>query len=166
MENNLQPFLDRLRNRLPQEIIRVKKPVYPAGFDVTALLRHLEVRGKFPVLLFENPLDLDRRQSKFKLVTNLFATRQRCAFAMGLDPEKWKLELSLEYAKRKSARPAPEVIHPGRSPVKEVVHTGKDADLRMLPIVPIATTALSRPKAMRSMTAGKRICGILQHLTL
>ncbi|MDP2647596.1 MAG: UbiD family decarboxylase [Desulfobacterales bacterium] len=134
-ERNLSPFLQRLRKAYPEQVVAIKKPVNPADFEVTALLRHLEVDGKFPLLFFENPLDLNGRPSRFQLATNLFATRQRCAFAMGLDPEKWKLELSLEFARRENAPLPPELVDPSNAPVREVVHTGKEADLRMFPIV-------------------------------
>ena len=58
MAKDLRQFLDQLEREAPHEVIRVKKPVNPAAFELTALLVHLEREGKFPVLLLEQPLNL------------------------------------------------------------------------------------------------------------
>jgi 2,5-furandicarboxylate decarboxylase 1 len=109
--------------------------VNPATFDVTALLRHLEAEGRFPILLFDAPLNLEKKKANFKLVTNVFATRQRCALAMGLKPDDWKLDLSLEYSRREGSPIPPERISKTDAPVKEMVFMGEKVDLRKLPIV-------------------------------
>lgn len=134
MAKNLKYFLKQLTETLSHNIVYIKKPVNPADFEVTALLRHLEVLGKFPVLLFEEPLSLKNEQT-MPLVTNVFATRERCALAMGLAPEESGLELSLEYARRVKNLINPQIIDKKEAPVKEIIKTGKDADLRHLPIV-------------------------------
>ncbi|MEK7879233.1 MAG: UbiD family decarboxylase, partial [candidate division NC10 bacterium] len=135
MAKDLRQFLMRLERDFPQEVIRIKKPVDPARFELTALLVHLEREGKFPVLLLEQPLNLLGARSRFHLASNLYALRSRCALALGLGPEDRALPLSLEYAKRDTGLIAPLVIDPGEAPVKEVVETGDQADLRNLPIV-------------------------------
>jgi len=135
MAKDLKGFLKAIRKALPHEMVTIDKVVNPEKFEVTALLRHLEVRGKFPVLLFDKPLDLMKREAGFKLITNVFATRQNCALALGLDPSDWQLGLSLEYARRENNIINPQVVERKSAPVKEVVHIDEDADLRMLPIV-------------------------------
>ena len=135
MAKDLKGFLKDLREALPRELVTIDKTVNPAKFEVTALLRHLELLGKFPVLLFDRAHDLMGREADFKLITNVFATRQNCALAMGLDPSDWKLDLSLEYSRRESNPISPEIVEKGVAPVKEAVYTGENVDLAKLPIV-------------------------------
>ncbi|MBU2498507.1 MAG: UbiD family decarboxylase [Proteobacteria bacterium] len=135
MAKELRGFLKSLKKSLPHEIVGIDKIVNPAEFEVTALLRHLEVLGKFPVLLVEKPLNLMEGEAGFRLITNVFATRQNCALAMGLDPSEWKLELSIEYSRREKNPIHPRVVNKENAPVKEIVHIGERADLRILPIV-------------------------------
>ncbi len=135
MAKNIHAFLQDLKKRLPEDIVQISKPVNPAKFDVSAILKHLEVSGLFPMLLFDNARNLKGKRSSFKLLTNVFATRQRCALAMGLDPDNWKLELSMEYARRESKPLEPKIVARKAAPVKEVVKTGREADLREFPVV-------------------------------
>ena len=130
MANNLQLFLNQIKEKFPQELITIEKSVNPAAFDVTALLKHLEDEGNFPILLFDSPLNLENKKATFKLVTNVFATRQRCAVALGLKPEDWKLEMSLEYSRRKGQPVVPEIIDKNKAPDRELVFSGENVDLR------------------------------------
>ncbi len=135
MVRNLRGFLRTLEEVLPHEYVVIDKQVSPARFDVTALLRHLELDGKYPALLFENTLDLNGEKCRFPLLSNLFASRQRCALSLDLDPSRWKQGLSLEYAAREDKRVAPVRIERKDAPAKEVVKRGDEVDLRKLPIV-------------------------------
>jgi 2,5-furandicarboxylate decarboxylase 1 len=135
MRKTVESYLALVQEKLPQDLILIEKTVDPARFDVTAILQHFENRDKYPVLLFDNALNLNGERSHFRLVTNVFATRQRCALALDLDPAQWKLDLSLEYAKRENHVIEPEMVSKQMAPVKEVVRTGQDADLRDFPIL-------------------------------
>ncbi len=135
MGKDLQSFLRTLGEALPEDLVTIDRPVNPAGFDVTALLKNLELQGKYPVLLFENPKAVNGQRSEFPLLSNVFATRQRVALALDLDPSQWKLELSLEYARREDKLIAPRIIEKKGAPVKEVVKSGAEADLSKFPIV-------------------------------
>lgn len=135
MAKELREFLKRLEERLPQDRMRIERPVAPAEFEVTALLQHLENERRFPVLLFERPLNLRREPSPFPLLSNVFATRRRCALALGMEPEAEGLALSLEYARREEELIPPQVVPPGGAPVKEVTKRGDDADIYELPVV-------------------------------
>ncbi len=135
MAKDLRQFLDILERKHPHEIVRVARPIDPARLEVTALLQHLENAGKFPLLLFEDPLNLHGRPSGFPLASNLFALRQRCAVVLDLDPDDWRLPLSLEYARRENQLIEPQVVRAAEAPVKEVVARGEEVDLRGLPIV-------------------------------
>src|SRR5919199_3047505 len=91
--------------------------------------------GKFPLVIFERPLDLNGEPSPFPIVSNVYATRERCAMALGLRPDQARQELSLEYARREDRRITPTVIDRARAPVKESVEVGDQVDLRRFPII-------------------------------
>ncbi|HEV8340805.1 MAG TPA: UbiD family decarboxylase, partial [Candidatus Binatia bacterium] len=79
MGKSLGAFLHELAARLPCDLVRVEKAVSPADFEVTAILQHLENERRFPALVFEKPLNLRGEPSSFPLLSNVFATRSRCA---------------------------------------------------------------------------------------
>lgn len=128
-------FLDSLKKRHPEDLLVIEEEINPAEFEATAILQHLENAGKYPAVLFTRPLNLKGEVSKFPLVTNVLATRELNAFAMGLDYSQCKLPLVLEYAKREAGRIPPEMIPREKAPVKEVVKVGDEADLREFPMV-------------------------------
>ena len=132
---SLRSFIDGLEREHPDLIVHVEKPLDPARFEATALLRHLELEGRYPLVVFDRPLNLHGEISRFPLVTNVYAERERCALAMGLDRNSARLPLSLEYGERESRRVPPVVVPRAESPVKEVVKLGDDVDLREFPIV-------------------------------
>ncbi len=134
MSLNLRAFLKRLQEEHPEEIVTVEKPVAPAKFEVTAVLQHLENRGLYPAVLFKKPLNLKGEVSTVPLVSNLFASRRRCALALGMKPDDGGLPLSLEYARREEMLIPPLVIPAQEAPVKETVKTGAEADLYDFPI--------------------------------
>jgi 2,5-furandicarboxylate decarboxylase 1 len=132
---SLRAYLDTLEADHPEWVVHVTKPVDPARFQVTAVLQQLEHRDRFPLVIFDHPLTLQGDPSPFPLVTNLYATRERCALALDLHPHQARQELALEYARREALRVPPLLIPSTEAPVKEVVRTGDDADLRRFPIV-------------------------------
>ncbi len=134
-QKNLRSYLEQLHARLPNDFHRVERQVAPSRFEVTALLQHLENERKFPVLLFEKPLDMNGKPSAFPLLSNVFATRQRCALALGMEPEDEGLALSLEYARREDRLLAPVRVPARQAPVKQVIKRGGEANLHELPVV-------------------------------
>lgn len=135
MPKDLRAFIDELRQKGPEELAVVDKPVRPAEFEVTAVLERLTREKRFPGLLFCQTEDLRGQPSRFPLVTNLFATRARCALALGLPPAGDRMELSRAYADLERGALQAAAIPAGEAPVKEVVLTGDEADLAILPIV-------------------------------
>ncbi len=135
MAKKLQDFFQNLKDRLPNDLLTIERAVAPADYEVTALLQHLENEQRYPALLFEKPRNLKGEPSSFPLLSNLFATRRRCALALGMDPDDERLPLSLEYAQREEKMIAPVTIPVREAPVKEVVKRGEDADLYDFPIV-------------------------------
>ena len=132
---DLRAFLECLEQQDPAGLLRVSGEVDPARFEVTAVLQRLEDLNRYPAVLFERPLALDGRPAGMPILTNVFASRARCARALGLPAAAAGVELSLEYARRETRRVAPLVVPASEAPVKEVVQVGDDVDLRRLPIV-------------------------------
>ena len=129
---DLGTYLDSIKND-PNEYRSVSRTVNPMNFDVTAILEHLDRRRQFPTVMFENTLDVNGNPSQFPVLSNLWATRERCADAIGLPPEKAKAELGLHLSDMVDQRIEPVVITD--APVQENVWKGADADIMRLPVV-------------------------------
>ena len=134
-ELSLATFIEQMEREFPSQVIRIGRPVDPAKFEVSAILKHLENRGKFPLLIFEKPKDQHGNISPLPLLSNIYASRERCAVALGMKPEQAGMEMSLEYARRLENLIAPVRIEPSEAPVKEVVERGESCDLSRYPIV-------------------------------
>ncbi|HVA23600.1 MAG TPA: UbiD family decarboxylase [Chloroflexota bacterium] len=135
MPKSLQSFLHELRDESPEDLLHIDKKVDPDNYDVTAILEHLTQRKRFPATLFHNTLDQHQRDSRFPIVSNVFATRERIARAIGVKVEDAGMELSLEYARLEREKVAPITIDRAEAPVQQVVHRDGDVDVRILPIV-------------------------------
>jgi 2,5-furandicarboxylate decarboxylase 1 len=131
----LRRFIEAVEAEQPDHLVYVDRPVDPADFEVTAILQQLEDAGRNPMAIFHQPKNLFGEISRFPLVTNIYAERERCALALGLPISDSKFPLSLEYGRREQARIAPTVIDRSEAPVKQVVQLGEEADLRQFPIV-------------------------------
>lgn len=134
-KNNLRDFIALIERDHPQDLLRIRDKVRPDCFEATAILANLEQEGLYPMVLFERPLNPLGQVSPFPLLTNIYASRKRCALALGMQPQQHQLELSMEYSRREARRIAPTVIAREAAPVKQVVKIGSDVDLRELPIV-------------------------------
>ena len=132
---DLRDYIKLVEADQPDRIVHIDKPVDPANFEVTAILQQLEDEGRYPMVIFHKPLNLLGEVSEFPLITNIYAERERCAQALGLPLSESKFPLSLEYGRREQAKIPPTVISSGESPVKQVIYTGEDADVRRFPIV-------------------------------
>ena len=134
MAKDLSAFIDRLEEEMPEEIIKIKKEVDPK-FEISAILKRLEDLDKYPAVIFERVKNVKGTRSEFKLVTNLFATRKKCAVALDLPGGRWRNEVTLEYAKRQKNLIRPEIVDRKEAPVKQVIRTGGEMDIRDLPVV-------------------------------
>lgn len=134
MPKDLRTHLTFLQEHHPSKLEQVSRPIKPAEFEVTALLENLNQEQQYPAVLFNNAANVHGQPSGIKLVSNIFATRELCALALGMDPSESKMPLSLEYARRENLSIPPEIIKSG-APVQEVVQTGEAIDVALLPIV-------------------------------
>ena len=131
---SLGTYLDTIRDR-PEELRVVRRTIDPNNFQVTAILEHLDRRGEFPAVVFENPLNLHGQPADFQLVSNLWATRQRCAEMLGIPRSESGRELGPRFAELVNRRVPPIVVGHDDAPVQAQVHQGAQADMWMLPAV-------------------------------
>ena len=134
MAKDLRTFLRDLERQIPEDVVRIKKEISPK-FEITAIQQHLENEDRYPLLIFENVKNLKGERSPFKVMTNVFASRQKCAVALDLPSEKWRMETSMEFARRCNHAIKPVVVSKKEAPVKEVIKTGQSLDLRELPVL-------------------------------
>ena len=135
MAKGLRAFLDKVKNEYPNQYATVEKPVNPADFDVTAILEHLTLKKKDPLVVFEKPKNFKGEVSDIRLVSNIFATRERCALALDWPMDKCHHDLTMEFARLDRGRISPVTIEKSEAPVKEIILTGGDSDLELLPLV-------------------------------
>ncbi|MDF1554506.1 MAG: UbiD family decarboxylase [Deferrisomatales bacterium] len=133
MAKDLSSFLDELSTD-NDRLRRVSRPIRPNAFEATAFLEHLDRRRDFSAVLFERPEDLHGQPAPFPLVSNIFATRERIAQAIGHPAADAGLALSLEMARRERLS-LPAVRCDGEAPVHQLIWQGRDADVGRLPIV-------------------------------
>ena len=134
MAKDLRTFLRDLERQMPEDVVRIKKEISPR-FEITAIQQHLENEDRYPLLIFENVKNLKGERSPLKVMTNVFASRQKCAVALDLPKEKWRMETSMEFARRCNHAIKPVVVSKKEAPVKEVIKTGQSLDLRELPVL-------------------------------
>jgi len=134
MAKDLRHFLSELRRVLPEDIKQVDTIMDPR-FEISALVEMLEERNQSPLILFNKVKNQKGQLSGFQVAVNLFATRQKCAVALGLPPEQWRMETSLEFARLSARRIKPQIVDRKEAPVKEVIRTGSEVDLYDLPVL-------------------------------
>ncbi len=119
MSQDFRRFLDDYRDRYPDDVFLVKEEISPDQ-EVTALVWALAAQGRDPLLVLE-------RVNGTRVVTNLFASRQRIARLLDTVPEK------LHQVYQEKARKAvdPKVVANG--PVLEAVDP--KVDLTRLPLL-------------------------------
>src|SRR3972149_2200550 len=130
MAKDLRSFLKKWEQKYPQDVIRVKNKV-KVQYEIPAIQVALEEDSRYPALLFENTENLYGRKSDFPVVTNLFASRRRCAECLGIHPRR----VAIEYAEKEARSNAPVEVSKKAAPVKDVVMKGKDVDLFRFPII-------------------------------
>jgi len=134
---SLRGYLDKLKKKSPQGLVTITKKINP-DFEVSAILQHFEDLNKFPAVLFENISNL-KGEDNGRLLINNGADRKRLAIALGLSPENYKSELTIEASRRTSQAKDVKVVRSENAPVKEIIIKGKDIDLRDYPILKLHT---------------------------
>lgn len=129
MAKNLRTYLDEIEKAHPEAILRIQKPMRVA-YEISALQRKLDAEKRYPIMIIEKPILDNGDVSRFPLVTNLTASRELCAEALGIHPQR----VAMEYRDRVANRIDPVMVSRDKAPVKEVIETGGEVDLLRFPI--------------------------------
>ncbi len=129
MAKSLRTFLDDCKSQIPNEMVHIQKVVDPAHYDVTAIIKHLDEMKKFPILIFDRPLDLHGQPSEFKLVMNCEISQRKIQIALGLPKEQTRAQMAEACLEREGQKIPPIIVDKKEAPVKEVVKTGCDVDI-------------------------------------
>ena len=157
---DLRGFIEYLEAEHPEQIVRITKEVDP-HFGVTGILQKLENDGRFPLVIFDNI-----KGSDIPLVANMHADFDRLRLSLGMETGDIKAFLK-EYAAREANPIAP--VMADSAPVQEVVVSGDDIDINILPICmyheldagKYITAGLS---VMRDLDTGINNIGIYRHM--
>ena len=129
MCKDLRHFLQLAKAAGPDFYVEAKKPLNPK-LEPFVLQQKLLKEGRFPVIYCP-----EIEGSRLPLVTGLLGSYELLALAMDLDPKKLgKFEISKEFRKRAAGAQPVKAIPASHAPVKDVILTGKDVDLNLLPI--------------------------------
>ena len=135
MPKSLGSFLEDCRREIPNEVVHVTKPVDPAHYDVSALIKHLDAQRKFPILVFDNPLNLHGKPSDIKLTMNCEISQGKIQVALGMDKNMSREAMTDRCLELEEHRIAPVVIERDQAPVMQNVQSGKDVDIYQIPIM-------------------------------
>lgn len=132
---SLRTFLDDCLREIPNEVIHITKQVDPAHYDVTAIIKHLGAQKKFPIIIFDKPLNLNGRVGDIKLTMNCEISQRKVQIALGLPEGTTRPRMAETCLHMEEHRVPPKVVSRADAPVKENVRVGKDVDLYELPIM-------------------------------
>jgi 2,5-furandicarboxylate decarboxylase 1 len=118
---DLRSFLQDVREKMPGDLVTVKKEVSPDQ-ELCGVLRKLQEKNLFPAVYFEKVTG-----TKVPVVSNVLASRTRLALALETSPGN----LSLEYAKREDDLKDP--VHVTDAPVKQNKMVGDEVDFSKFP---------------------------------
>ena len=82
MPKSLRTFIEDCQRELPGEVIHITKEVNPANYDVTAIIKHLGAEKKFPIIIFDNPLNLNGKVGPIKLAMNCEISQGKTQIAL------------------------------------------------------------------------------------
>ena len=107
MPKSLRTFLEDCQKEIPSEVVRIGKEVDPAHYDVHGDHQAPGRHEKFPILIFEKPLNLHGQVSDLKLIMNCEISQRKTQIALGLPKEMSRMEMAeacLEMEERRIPR--------------------------------------------------------------
>ncbi len=132
---SLGTFIDDMRHAYPGDVVSIAKSVNPLAYDITAIVKHLGALKKFPLLIFENPLDAHGQATDMKLVMSAENSQKKIQVALGVPAEMDRAEMARECLRRETNKIGPVIVRREAAPVKEVIQTGARVDLYDLPLM-------------------------------
>ena len=135
MPKSLSTFLEECRREIPNEVVHIGKTIDPAHYDATAIIKHLGAQKKFPIAIFDRPLNLHGQVSDFPLVLNCEISQRKTQIALGMPRTLTRSEMA-EACLAREAKPIPPIVIDKKdAPVKQNVKRGADVDLFQLPFM-------------------------------
>jgi UbiD family decarboxylase len=119
----------------PSEVVSIAKPVNPLTYDITAIVKQLGALKKFPVLIFDHPLNAHGQPTDLKVVMSAENSQKKIQVALGLSAEINRAEMARECMRREAGRIGPVIVSKDAAPVKEIIRTGDQVDLYELPLL-------------------------------
>ena len=135
MPKSLRTFLDDMRRAYPSEVVSIAKSVNPLSYDITAIVKQLGALKKFPVLIFDHPLNAHGRPTDMKVVMSAENSQKKIQVALGLPAEMNRAEMAGECLRREAGKIGPVIVNKDAAPVKEIIQTGEQVDLFELPLL-------------------------------
>ena len=135
MAKNLRTFLADMRREYPSEVVAVSKTVNPLNYDVTAIIKHLGALKKFPILIFDQPLNVHGELNDMRLVIGAENSQKKVQVALAVPRDMDRAEMARECLRREANRIPPIIVEKSAAPVKEVIRTGENVDLHELPLM-------------------------------
>ena len=130
---DLRSFLADYRAAYPGDVLDIHIPI-KAEYECTAIGKHFEDLGKYPLVLFHRVITTTGQVSRFPLMINVLGDRRKLAHAVGSTFE----DVAIEWRKRIwEAKHQPAVVSRGQAPVKENVLVGDRVNLLDLPAMRI-----------------------------
>jgi len=111
MPKSLRTFLEDCRREIPNEVVNVTKTIDPAHYDATAIIKHLGAQKKFPIAIFDRPLNLHGQVSEFKLVLNCEISQRKTQIALNFSRSMTRGEMA-EACLAREAQPIPALNDP------------------------------------------------------
>ena len=124
-----------MRREYPSEVVAVSKTVNPLNYDVTAIIKQLGALKKFPILIFDQPLNVHGELNDIKLVIGAENSQKKVQVALAVPRDMDRAEMARECLRREANRIPPIIVEKSAAPVKEVVRTGENVDLFELPLM-------------------------------
>ena len=135
MAKNLRTFLADMRREYPSEVVAVSKTVNPLNYDVTAIVKQLGALKKFPILIFDQPLNVHGELNDMRLVIGAENSQKKVQVALAVPRDMDRAEMARECLRREANRIPPIIVEKSAAPVKEVMRTGENVDLHDLPLM-------------------------------
>ena len=104
MPKNLRTFLDDMRRTYPSEVVTISKTVNPLTYDVTAIVKQLGAIKRFPILIFDNPLNPHGQLNGIRIALGIENTQKKVQVALGVPKEMDRAEMAREILRREAGR--------------------------------------------------------------
>jgi UbiD family decarboxylase len=135
MPKSLRTFLDDFHGLYPSDVVVVGKIVNPLTYDITAIVKQLGALKKFPILIFEDPLNAHGVATDMKVVMGAENSQKKIQVALSVAASMDRAEMARECLRREAAKIGPVIVSKAAAPVKEIIRTGAQVDLYELPLL-------------------------------